>query len=70
MDKLIETAKGFNPYLKGWVIICRSSTNPSVFESDDTMEIMGYFLNLGGYKYSQAYCLPGKAGKEVWLYVS
>jgi chromosome partitioning protein len=47
MDELIETAKGFNPDLKAWVIISRSSTNPSVHESDDTMEIMGDFPNLG-----------------------
>jgi chromosome partitioning protein len=47
MDELIETAKGFNPDLKAWVIISRSSTNPSVHESDDTMEILGDFPNLG-----------------------
>ena len=47
MDELIETAKGFNPDLQAWVIISRSSTNPSVHESDDTMEIMGDFPNLG-----------------------
>jgi chromosome partitioning protein len=47
MDELIETAKGFNPDLQAWVIISRSSNNPSVHESDDTMEIMGDFPNLG-----------------------
>lgn len=47
MDELIETARGFNPDLQAWVIISRSSTNPSVHESDDTMEIMGDFPNLG-----------------------
>ncbi|MDD5494472.1 MAG: AAA family ATPase [Dehalococcoidia bacterium] len=47
MDELIETSKGFNPDLQAWVIISRSSTNPSVHESDDTMEIMGDFPNLG-----------------------
>jgi chromosome partitioning protein len=47
MDELIETARGFNPGLQAWVIISRSSTNPSVHESDDTVEIMGDFPNLG-----------------------
>jgi chromosome partitioning protein len=47
MDELIETAKSFNPDLQAWVIISRSSTNPSVHESDDTIEIMGDFPNLG-----------------------
>lgn len=46
MDELIETARGFNPGLQAWVIISRSSTNPSVHESNDTMEIMGDFPNL------------------------
>ena len=47
MDELIESAKGFNSGLQARVIISRSSTNPSVHESDDTMEIMGDFPNLG-----------------------
>lgn len=47
MDELVETAKGFNPYLRAAVIISRASTNPSVHESDETIEIMDDFLNLG-----------------------
>ena len=47
MDELIETAKGFNPELQAWVVISRSSTNPSVQESDETTEILNDFANLG-----------------------
>jgi len=46
MDQLVETAKGFNPGLLAKVIISRSSTNPSVHESDDTVEILNDFSNL------------------------
>jgi chromosome partitioning protein len=46
MDQLVETAKVFNPDLLTWVIISRSSTNPSVHESDDTVEILNDFSNL------------------------
>jgi chromosome partitioning protein len=43
MDELVETAKGFNPDLQAWVIISRASTNPSVHEFDDTVEILNDF---------------------------
>ena len=46
MDELVETAKGFNHDLQAQVIISRSSTNPSVHESDDTVEILNDFTNL------------------------
>lgn len=46
MDTLVTTAKGFNTALEAWVIISRSSTNPSVHESDDTIEILNDFANL------------------------
>jgi len=46
MDELVETAKGFNPNLQARVIISRSSTNPSVHEADDTIEILNDFSNL------------------------
>lgn len=46
MDELIETAKGFNPDMQAKVIISRSSTNPSVHESDDTVKLLADFLNL------------------------
>lgn len=46
MDELVETAKGFNPDLQARVIISRSSTNPSVHESDDTSKLLADFPNL------------------------
>lgn len=46
MDELVETAKAFNPDLQAKVIISRSSTNPSVHESDDTGKLLTDFLNL------------------------
>lgn len=46
MDTLVETAKGFNPNLKATVVISRSSTNPSVHESDDTGKLLDDFDNL------------------------
>lgn len=46
MDELVETAKGFNPDLQAWVIISRSSTNPSVNEATDTAEILNDFSSL------------------------
>ncbi|MGZ8918797.1 MAG: AAA family ATPase [Methylobacter sp.] len=46
MDELDETAKGFNPELQARVIISRSSTNPSVHESEDTGKLLTDFLNL------------------------
>ena len=47
MDTLVETAKGFNPDLQATVVISRSSTNPSVHESDDTGKLLDDFANLG-----------------------
>jgi chromosome partitioning protein len=46
MDELVETAKAFNPGLLAKVIISRSSTNPSVHESEDTGKLLTDFLNL------------------------
>lgn len=46
MDELVETAKAFNPSLQAKVIISRSSTNPSVHESEDTGKLLTDFLNL------------------------
>lgn len=47
MDTLVETAKGFNPDLQASVVISRSSTNPSVHESEDTGKLLDDFANLG-----------------------
>ncbi len=46
MEELVETAKAFNPDLEAKVIISRSSTNPSVHESDDTGKLLNDFDNL------------------------
>lgn len=46
MDELVETAKAFNPDVQARVIISRSSTNPSVHESDDTGKLLDDFSNL------------------------
>jgi chromosome partitioning protein len=46
MDELVETAKAFNPGVQARVIISRSSTNPSVHESDDTGKLLDDFTNL------------------------
>lgn len=46
MDELVETAKAFNPDIRANVIISRSSTNPSVHESDDTGKLLNDFDNL------------------------
>jgi chromosome partitioning protein len=46
MDVLVQTAKGFNPNLKAKVIISRSSTNPSVNESEETGKLLIDFPNL------------------------
>jgi chromosome partitioning protein len=46
MDELVETAKAFNPGVQARVIISRSSTNPSVHESDDTGKLLDDFANL------------------------
>ena len=47
MDELVETAKAFNGELRAKVIISRSSTNPSVNESDETKKLLSDFDNLG-----------------------
>ena len=46
MEELVETAKAFNPDLVANVIISRSSTNPSVHESDVTAKLIEDFDNL------------------------
>ncbi len=47
MGELVETAKALNPDLQARVITSRSSTNPSVHESDDTDKLLDDFSNLG-----------------------
>ncbi len=46
MDKLIESAKAFNPALQAYIIINRSSSNPSVTESNETIKLLKDFENL------------------------
>ena len=46
MDVLVEGSKEFNPDLQARVIISRSSTNPSVHESDVAVELLNDFANL------------------------
>ena len=46
MDELVATAKGFNPNLRAKVVISRSSTNPSVQESNETRKLLDDFSNL------------------------
>ena len=46
MDELVEPAKVFNPYIQAKVIISRSSTNPSVHESDETRQLLDDFSSL------------------------
>lgn len=46
MDDLVSAAQGFNPDLRAWVVISRSSTNPSVHDCEDTTEIMSDFSHL------------------------
>lgn len=47
MDDLVNTAQGFNPKLWAWVVISRSSTNPSVHESEEARQILADFSHLG-----------------------
>jgi chromosome partitioning protein len=47
MDELVDTAKAFNPDIQANVIISRSSTNPSVHESEETGKLLDDFSNLG-----------------------
>lgn len=46
MDALVQAAKAFNSKLKAYVIINRSSSNPSVTESCETIELLKDFENL------------------------
>lgn len=46
MDELVSSAQGFNPKLRAYVVISRSSTNPSVSDAKDAAEIMGDFAHL------------------------
>ncbi len=46
MDDLVSSAQGFNPDLRAWVVISRVSTNPSVHESQDAIEILADFSHL------------------------
>lgn len=46
MDELIQSAKSFNPKLQAYIVINRSSSNPSVTESCETIELLKDFENL------------------------
>lgn len=46
MDELVGSAQGFNPKLRAWVVISRSSTNPSVTDAKDATEILADFAHL------------------------
>lgn len=46
MNTLVETAQGFNPGLQAKVIISRSSTHPSVQESEETRKLLADFPSL------------------------
>lgn len=46
MDKLVEQVKTFNPSLEVYVIINRSSPNPSVTETKETLQIFDDLENL------------------------
>lgn len=46
MDKLVEQVKTFNPSLQAYVIINRSSPNPSVTETKETLQIFEDLENL------------------------
>lgn len=46
MDGLVELAAGLNPDLRAVVVISRSSTNPSVHESEEASEILADFSHL------------------------
>lgn len=46
MDALVQAAKTFNSKLQAYVIINRSSSNPSVTESAETIELLKDFENL------------------------
>jgi chromosome partitioning protein len=46
MDELVGSAQGFNSKLRAWVVISRSSTNPSVTDAKDATEILADFSHL------------------------
>lgn len=46
MDALLNQVKSFNPQLKAKAIINRASTNPSVSETRETVELFAEFENL------------------------
>jgi len=46
MNDLVDTAQGFNPELRGWVVISRASTNPSVNETTEARGLLTDFENL------------------------
>ncbi len=49
MEELVQAARNFNPKLQAYIIINRSSANPSVTESNEAIELLKDFENL---KYS------------------
>lgn len=46
MDALLNQVKAFNPQLKAKAVINRASTNPSVSETQETVELFAEFENL------------------------
>lgn len=46
MDDLVQAAQAFNKKLKAHIVINRASTNPSVTESQDVVELLKDFENL------------------------
>jgi chromosome partitioning protein len=46
MNELVNSAQGFNPSLEAYVIISRSSTNPSVTETTEVQEMLKEFESL------------------------
>jgi chromosome partitioning protein len=46
MNDLVDTAQGFNPELRAWVVISRASTNPSVNETTEAQGLLTDFDHL------------------------
>ncbi|NJN47178.1 MAG: AAA family ATPase [Candidatus Competibacteraceae bacterium] len=46
MNDLVDTAQGFNPELRAWVVISRASTNPSVNETTEARGLLTDFDHL------------------------
>ena len=46
MNKLVATAKGVNPFLRAFVVICRASPNPRVSEAAEVMSVLTDYEHL------------------------